>query len=408
MTKKIHISQNSTPGPAEIYLPASKSISNRTLIIDKLGGGGSTIKNISRARDTELMQDLLNSDEEGLDAMDAGTTMRFLTAYLSIGNGTRTLTGTPRMQERPVHILVDTLNELGANIEYLGKNGYPPLKIKPFRNQQKDYIEIPGNVSSQYISALMMVAPVLGKGLTLKLTGKVGSRPYIKMTQKVMEAFGVEVQFSGSDITISNAKYRPTQYEVEPDWSAASYWYSIAALSSSPDLKIKQLKKTSIQGDSAIRKIMEELGVDSVFIDDGLYFEKQDHKPQISRDFSDIPDLAQTVAVICSATGVKCRMTGLESLRIKETDRIAALQNELAKLNASFEENNGEWVLTPGALPEGPVEFNTYEDHRMAMALAPLACKMDIIINDPDVVVKSYPGFWNDLEKAGFNIRVIS
>lgn len=402
----LYIKKLSRINPTAITLPASKSIANRALIIDALAGKKSPLKNVSEARDTETMQRLLNSDGPIWDVLDAGTTMRFLTAYAAVRAEEITLTGTKRMQERPIRILADSLKELGANIEYLNNEGYPPIKVKHIKNQLTNKIKVRGDISSQYISALLMIAPELPNGLTIELTGHIGSKPYIKMTLAVMKAFGVDADWKENIITIPKQSYQPTEYTVEPDWSAASYWYSFTALSEDAEIILKDLKDDSIQGDRQIADYMSRLGVSTVFTDQGAILSKKAHETSVSFDFTDCPDMAQTIAVICAAKGITCKMTGLESLRIKETDRIAALQTELSKFEAQLDEKDDHWLLVPArdtAELKSP-EFDTYHDHRMAMAFAPLSTIADIRIKDPEVVNKSYPGFWKDMSKVGFSI----
>ncbi|ELR72700.1 5-Enolpyruvylshikimate-3-phosphate synthase [Fulvivirga imtechensis AK7] len=402
----LYIKKHSRINSTVIMLPASKSIANRALIIDALAGKKSPLKNVSEARDTVTMQRLLNSDGPIWDVLDAGTTMRFLTAYAAVRAEEITLTGTKRMQERPIKILADSLQELGADIKYLNNEGYPPIKIKRIKDQLTSRIKIRGDISSQYISALLMIAPELPEGLTIELTGHIGSRPYIKMTLAVMKAFGVNADWKENIINIPKQSYHPAQYTVEPDWSAASYWYSFAALSEDAEIILKDLKDDSIQGDRRIADYMSQLGVSTEFTPQGAHLSKKAHEANASFDFTDCPDMAQTVAVICAAKGITCKMTGLESLRIKETDRIAALQTELSKFGARLEENEDQWLLVPAhsiAELRSP-EFDTYHDHRMAMAFAPLSTLGDIKIKDPEVVNKSYPGFWKDMNKAGFKI----
>lgn len=393
----------------EIPLPSSKSESNRILIINALAGGQSNLTNLSEARDTRTMIRLLASDDEVLDVGDAGTTMRFLTAYTSIQGKRRILTGTPRMQERPIKLLVDALRTLGATIDYQKNEGYPPIEIKGFTEQKTDKLSIRGDISSQYISALLMIAPALPQGLKLALTGTVNSRPYIDMTLSLLKVFGIVSESQGNTISIAHQSYAPATYMVESDWSGASYWYSIVALAEKAKIKLIGLKKGSLQGDSAIVDIMAQLGVKTTYEKDGVVLEKTEHKTSLTIDFSTCPDLAQTIAVICAAKGVTCGMTGLQTLRIKETDRIAALQNELAKIGGALEEKiyDKEWFLSPSkdtAWKTKNVSFHTYEDHRMAMAFAPLATLAAITIEDPNVVEKSYPTYWKDLANAGFRL----
>lgn len=387
--------------------PSSKSESNRVLIIDALAGLTSDLQNLSNARDTQTMIRLLKSNDAVLDVIDAGTTMRFLTAYLAITGQERVLTGTKRMCERPIRLLVDALRELGAAIEYKDKEGYPPLQIGKFdrKNVKTSHLKIRGDVSSQYITALLMVAPVLPNGLVLELEGKIGSKPYIEMTLSLMKHFGVSAQWDKNIITIPHQQYRPASYKVESDWSGASYWYSIASLAGEARIELLGYKDHSFQGDREIAGIMEKLGVSSTFTSQGVILEKAGKAVSaFEQDFTDCPDLAQTIAVICAAKGVECTMTGLESLRIKETDRIAALQNELKKFGGDLVEivPNEKFKVTSSGFRVNGQSVATYKDHRMAMAFAPLALLGELSIEQPEVVDKSYPHFWEDLKTAGF------
>lgn len=405
MKSSITIRKHNTLRGTASSLPASKSISNRALIINALAGGTAALHNLSDANDTRLMIRLVGSDQETIDVEDAGTTMRFLAAYFAITGKTKTLTGTERMRERPIGILVDALRTLGADITWLGKEGYPPLRTNGFRSQKTSTLRIRGDVSSQFISALMMVAPVLPSGLTLELEGRVGSRPYIEMTAALMKHFGAVSDFTGNTVTIAPQHYVPAPFTVESDWSGASYWFAFTAMSRQAEVLLPRLEKRSLQGDSVIVQIMEQLGVKSEFLPDGhLRLTKTGVTSPLTWDFTHCPDLAQTVAVVCAALGVKGVFTGLESLRIKETDRIAALQNELRKIGADMVEEGTNWVIMPTPqLPEKAV-IETYEDHRMAMAFAPLATLMDIRIKNPSVVRKSYPTFWEDVARLGFEV----
>jgi 3-phosphoshikimate 1-carboxyvinyltransferase len=384
-------------------LPASKSISNRVLIISALSGGKSTLHNLSDANDTQLMLKRIHSPEIEIDVEDAGTTMRFLTAYFSITNRKKLLTGTQRMKERPIGILVDALRSLGVDIAYTEKEGYPPLKVNGFSSQKVNSIRIRGDVSSQFISALMMVAPVLAKGLKLELEGKIGSRPYIEMTASLMKHFGVSSEFVGNKITVTHQAYKPAEFTVESDWSAASYWFAFTALATEADVVLPRLSLNSLQGDRAIAD-MDSLGVGAEPVDGKLRLYKKTAAKEFSWDFTHCPDLAQTVAVICAAKGIKGFFTGLESLRIKETDRIAALQDQLRKIGADLREENTGWTLIPSSSLPSAASFETYKDHRMAMAFAPLATRMNIRIQNPGVVKKSYPTFWNDVKSFGFDV----
>ncbi len=391
-----------------ILLPSSKSESNRALIINALSGSKLKVRNLSEARDTQIMSELLSSGEKVLDVADAGTTMRFLTAYFSVLNKNKVLTGSRRMKERPIGILVDALRKLGGKINYMEKEGFPPVETVEFTGQATDRISIRGDVSSQYISAILMIAPVLRDGLTVELTGNIGSRPYIAMTLGIMAHFGIKNTWEENMITIRHQSYLSRPFTVSPDWSAASYWYSFASLlSDEAEIRLNGLNAESFQGDKVIAEIMNSLGVSSHSDSDGIRLVKKDHVPELSWDFSDCPDLVQTVAVTAAAKGVILHMKGIESLRIKETDRIAALKKELSKMGAELMNMGpGEWTLTPinrKKLPE-LLNINTYGDHRMAMAFAPLAALTDVRIEDQDVVKKSYPGFWNDLEKSGIPV----
>lgn len=385
-------------------LSSSKSISNRALILKALSGNQSTVSNLSDARDTVLMTNLVGSTDKIIDVMDAGTTMRFLTAYFTLTNQNKILTGTARMKERPIGILVDALRTLGAQISYLEKEGFPPIETKGFTQQKTEMLSIPGNISSQYISALMMVAPTLPQGLTLSLTGKIGSVPYIEMTAALMEQFGVkpEIDFTAQTIRVAPASYKTSHVIVEADWSAISYWYGFTALAEKAEITLPNVSSKSMQGDRVIAILMEKLGVQSTFKNNQLILTKQKAEANLVWDFKDCPDLAQTVVPVCAVKGITGTFTGLESLRIKETDRIAALQNEIAKVGATLTEpETGKWILTPGKIPTSEITIDTYHDHRMAMGFAPWATLTDLKINDPSVVNKSYPGFWEDVKTAG-------
>lgn len=384
-------------------LPASKSISNRALILNALAGNTSTLSNLSNANDTQLMLKLIGSDNEVLDVEDAGTTMRFLTAFCAITDKRKTLTGTDRMKKRPIAILVDALRKIGAEIDYLEKDGFPPVRTKGFTNQKTKELTIRGDVSSQYISALMMIAPTLPQGLHLLFEGKVTSMPYIEMTASLMRRFGVTVQLDSKEIIIPGQHYTPASMTIESDWSAASYWFAFTALAERAEIELPNMTLRSLQGDRVIVDIMESLGVKCEPRGNTLLLVKKDHHDDFSWDFTHCPDLAQTVAVICAVKGIKGAFTGLESLRIKETDRIKALQQELKKIGSALLEDGERWILKPGNInSSSSIFFNTYLDHRMAMAFAPLAAIRDITIEDPGVVKKSYPLFWEDIKSIGF------
>lgn len=398
----ITLFQKKAFGRVDIPLPSSKSESNRVLIIDALTPDENTISNLSEARDTQTMISLLKNDPPIYDVLDAGTTMRFLTAYAAVMDKHKMLTGTPRMCERPIGILVDALRTIGVVVDYVEKEGFPPLQIKGFKKQASAIVTIRGDVSSQYISALLMIAPTLPAGLSLKLTGKIGSRTYIQMTLDLMEQFGVHYTWEEDTITVSHQPYRSTSYAVESDWSGASYWFSLLACADSGEFFLRGLKENSLQGDSRIVEIMDLLGVQSQFEDDGVLLQKKQTKGLNHFDFTHCPDLAQTVAVTCAITGQSSQFTGLESLRIKETDRILALQNELSKINAQLKEGeNGVFTLIPSTGIPPEVFINTYDDHRMAMAFMPLATQCKVKFEDLEVVNKSYPSFWKHCALAG-------
>lgn len=388
-------------------LPASKSISNRAIIIKALAGDTAKLVNLSDANDTRLMLKLVSSKAQTLDVEDAGTTMRFLTAYKSISNQPCTITGTDRMKQRPIKILVDALQIIGAEIEYPEHDGFPPVNIIRFAGQKAREITIRGDVSSQYISALMMIAPMLTQGLEIRFEGKITSRPYLEMTAKLMRQFGASVEFTDTRINIPHQTYKATTITVESDWSAASYWFAFTALSAKAEITLPNITLDSLQGDRVIIDIMKQLGVHAELEGSNLVLTKKDHVGEISWDFTDCPDLAQTVAVVCAAKNITGKFTGLESLRIKETDRIKALQTELGKIGALFTEKNGTWILTPAStqIPTG-ILFNTYLDHRMAMAFAPLSALADIILEDPAVTRKSYPKFWDDVARTGIKTKL--
>jgi 3-phosphoshikimate 1-carboxyvinyltransferase len=404
--KKISLKSSDQPINTTINLVSSKSESNRALIINALEGFRCELKNISTARDTQTMKSLLNSSDYIADVLDAGTTMRFLTSYFAVTGQNKMLTGTARMCERPIGILVDSLRELGAKIDYAKVEGYPPLVLKGFEYNGITELTIRGDVSSQFISSILMIAPKLPQGLTVKLIGEVGSKPYIEMTIAQMRMFGCEVVVNWNDNTIkvSNTPYNASKYIVESDWSGASYWYSVVALANEAEIKLVGLRENSLQGDSAIVGIMNKLGVESVFTHDGVILKKIAHQTSFEQDFSQCPDLCQTISVICAAKGIEAVFTGIESLKVKETDRVLALQNELKKIGADLVETktNDSYKIIPSKTlgqSKTAVEFATYDDHRMAMAFAPLCLMQPIIINHPEVVAKSYPSFWEDFRK---------
>jgi len=403
-----------------ICLPASKSISNRALIIYALSGGRNLPLNLSNCDDTEVIINALRYMPSEINIKAAGTAMRFMTAYLSVMRGTYDITGTERMKHRPIGILVDALLSLKADIKYIGEQGYPPLRITG-KTLQGGLLEIPGNVSSQYISALLMIGPVLKEGLTLRLTGDIISRPYIDLTLWTMREFGAEAEWSSIDtIEVKPTPYKSREYIIENDWSAASYWYEILSLCDNEEAEIKLtgLMDGSKQGDSIARYIFSLLGVKTIFETKGegviqtITLRRSGRcVPRLEYDFVNSPDLAQTFVVACAAKNVPFHFTGLSTLKIKETDRIAALKKEMRKLGYVLHDINGSELRWDGERCEPSLEqgIDTYEDHRMALAFAPYALVTDgLIINNPKVVTKSYPRFWKDLTKAGFDIKTIS
>ena len=408
MTEHISLSCLSKNISGTIALPGSKSESNRALIINALSGNKSKLLNLSASRDTTILIEALSSDTTEINIHDAGTAMRFITAYFAATKQNKIISGSDRMHERPIGILVDALKSLGANIEYLSNSGFPPLKINGSISEFKqNKIKISANISSQFISALLLIAPVLPAGLEIELEDKISSTPYILMTLDIMQHFGISSNFDGNIIRIKKQDYIPSEITIEPDWSNAAYWYSMAALSNDPAIFLKGLKCKSLQGDSIIKEMFLPFGITTEFSDAGAFITKSDdvisNFPELI-DFSDNPDLAQTLIVLCAAKGIKCKFTGLESLKIKETDRIKALQTELLKFDISLiEENNGVFSNKGFFNLNASPTIETYNDHRMAMAFAPLSllCK-NITIKDPQCVKKSYPSFWNDLKFTGF------
>lgn len=391
-----------------IQLPASKSISNRALIINALARGTTPPCNLSDCDDTLVMIKALAENNETIDIMAAGTAMRFLTAYLSTVQGTHILTGTERMQQRPIQILVNALRELGAQIEYAGKEGFPPLRIHGTELKGNE-LTLKGNVSSQYISALLMIGPVLKNGLRLHLTGEIISLPYINLTLQLMKEFGAKAAWtSGNSIEVAPQPYTPVSFMVESDWSAASYWYQIAALSEQAEIELMGLFRNSYQGDSRGAEVFSRLGITTEFTHEGVLLKKSNRLvEQLNEDFVDIPDLAQTFAVTCCLLGIPFRFTGLQSLKIKETDRIFALKTELRKLGYLLQDVQDSILIWDGerCQPEAQPVIQTYEDHRMAMAFAPAALRFpEMRIAEPQVVSKSYPAYWEHLQQAGFQI----
>jgi len=395
----------------EIILPSSKSISNRILIINSLSYSPYEIDNLSDSDDTRVMEVVLNSGTNHFDIGHAGTAMRFLTAFLSKIVGEWTLTGSERMRQRPIGILVDALRKLGASIEYTEKDGFPPLRIVGTA-LKGGVIELDGSVSSQYISALLMIAPTVQGGMTLKLLNQVTSKPYIELTLQLMKRFGVHYTWKGDEIRIDEQMYHPEKFTVEADWSGASYWYAMAALSNECDLLLKGLHLQSIQGDAAQSEwFSKHFGVHSKQEGNNVRLTKLNTPvpKRVEMDFIQNPDIAQTFAVLAVCRKIPFLFRGLATLKIKETDRIVALQAELSKFGATLTEpRNGElaWDGTfDQSLVQHPPVIETYHDHRMALSFAPAALAYpEIIIDDPQVISKSYPGYWDDLKKVGFRI----
>ncbi len=402
----------------EITLSGSKSISNRVLLIRALSGNNFDIINLSDSDDTVCMHHLLLSNESTMDAHHAGTTFRFLTAFLATKPGSQTLTGSPRMKQRPVKALVDALNELGAHIEYLENEGYPPLKINSPKGIWKNEISLPASISSQFITALLLIGPVLPQGLTIHLEGDIVSRPYIEMTIGIMSDFGVNVTWEGQTLCVAHQKYVPKTYHVEADWSAASYYYEISGLSHSAEIILSGLHKNSFQGDAAVVEIGSKLGIETIFGEHKITLIKKEgvlFPKNIEYNFINVPDIAQSISVLCAGIGCNVLFSGLQTLKIKETDRIAALKKEHSKMNVALNKMPDRFSSKTGVeyyLQEGQSQcgeeipsIETYNDHRMAMCFAPLGLLFPIRINDPTVVSKSYPGFWKDLSSLGFLIN---
>ncbi len=408
-----------------IHLTGSKSECNRALIIEALSNGKVKVENISDAADTVVLSEVLSRQwavgsrqaESGethspftthhspiVNIGPAGTAMRFLTAYFTLQDEEVILTGSERMKQRPIGILVNALRELSADIEYVENEGFPPIKLKGNLEQVTSKISIKGDISSQYITALLLIAARLPLGLELHIEGELTSRPYVEMTLAMLQTAGIQHTWEGNTITIQHQEFKSTSLHIEPDWSAASYWYAIAALADEAELFLPGLTQYSLQGDSVITEIMANFGITSQFKDGGVYLQKE-VKPIFRKifDLKECPDLAQTIIVVCAALGHDATFTGLETLKIKETDRIKALQNELAKIGVKLIEKGQVYKLdcSEKQLPER-IFVNTYDDHRMAMAFAPLALLInEVEIEDAQVVEKSYPAFWKDLERVG-------
>lgn len=397
--EKRFLKHSEKPILKKIKITGSKSESNRLLILKKIFPQ-IQIENCSNAHDTQVLEKALSLKKSTINIGHAGTAMRFLTAFLAAQKGTFLLTGSERMQQRPIKILVDALRNLGANIEYEKKEGFPPLKITG-KKLNGGKISINGNVSSQYITALLLIAPSLEKGLEIYLEEKITSVPYIKMTLSLLKKIGVKCAFEKNIIFVKPfSKIKKTKIIVESDWSSASYYYSLAALSAKGKIALSIYKKNSLQGDSILKYIYEKLGVQTIFKNNTLQLFKKENfvlPKHLELDFIQCPDIAQTIAVTCFGLGIACDLKGLHTLKIKETDRLVALKTELEKLGGNLKITNESLHLETRKNPiRKNIAIATYEDHRMAMAFAPLYLKTDISIENPKVVVKSYPDFWED------------
>ena len=393
---------------SRLQITGSKSESNRALLLQALYNGF-TIQNLSNSDDSKLMKNALSSKATNIDIHHAGTAMRFLTAYYAVNMGKTTiLTGSERMQQRPIKILVDALNSLGADIGYIKNEGYPPLLIKG-RQLSKKIVYLKSDISSQYISALLLIAPSLKNGLELHLDGKITSLPYIKMTLALLDEMGVETKFEGNVIRVLPLSNQVSKiFTVESDWSSASYYYSILALSPvGTQIDLSDYKSESLQGDAVLRNIYKKLGVESSFSGTTLSLKKvQRPLPAcLALDLSDAPDIAQTIVVSCLGLEIDCDLTGLHTLKIKETDRLLALKNEIKKLGTELKITDNSLHLNNVASLNCDVHILTYNDHRMAMAFAPLALIASLNIENAEVVSKSYPNFWEDLKSLGFKVQ---
>jgi 3-phosphoshikimate 1-carboxyvinyltransferase len=428
MKHNIILTKKSKTVNGTVQLTGSKSECNRALVIEALSNGKVKVENISDAADTVTLAGILRKsavdskqlavadiapsplERAGVRLIDigpAGTAMRFLTAYYAIGDQEVILTGSERMKQRPIGTLVDALRSLGAHIEFEEKEGYPPVKLKGNFEQQTHKISIKGNISSQYITALLLIAAKLPLGLELHIEGELTSRPYVEMTLAMLKQANIQHTWQDNIISISHQEFATTSLHIEPDWSAASYWYAIAALSDQAELFLPGLTSYSLQGDSVITELMANFGITSQFKDGGVHLTKEP-KPIFRKifDLKECPDLAQTIIVVCAALGHDASFTGLETLKIKETDRILALQTELAKIGVKLIEKGQVYKLdcSEKQIPQR-MFVNTYDDHRMAMAFAPLATLIpELEIEDANVVEKSYPAFWKDLESVGFEV----
>jgi 3-phosphoshikimate 1-carboxyvinyltransferase len=389
---------------SEISITGSKSETNRLLLLQALFPN-ITLANTSNSDDSEVMQKALKGNEGIVDIHHAGTAMRFLTAYFAVNEGREVvLTGSPRMKERPIKVLVEALQQLGAQITYENEEGYPPIRIKG-QKITNNKVSIPANVSSQYISALLLIAPKLENGIELTLVGEITSIPYIKMTLALLNEIGVETSFEGNIIKVyPKPEVESKVMTVESDWSSASYFFSLAALSDEASISLTSYKENSLQGDSALVEIYSKMGVETHFEENEITLVKRPNfkLETLNLDLNNTPDIAQTIVVTCLGLGIGCHLTGLHTLKIKETDRLEALRIELTKLGANISVTNDSLTLLVSNEINSNVKIATYNDHRMAMAFAPLALKVPIIIENAEVVSKSYPDFWADMARLGF------
>ena len=407
--KKVEITPSDLSPDSSIKISGSKSESNRVLILNSIFKN-IKISNLSDSDDTVVLKNALENLHKSIDIHHAGTAMRFLTAYLStLDGGKFILTGSKRMKERPIGILVDALKNLGFNINYLKKKGYPPLEINGTKSE-KSIIKLKSDISSQFISALILIGPTFKNGLTIELDGEIISKPYINLTLNVLKRMGIGYSFRKNIIKIDNVKeINPIKYLIESDWSSSSYFYSIVAIDKKINIKLSNFFKESFQGDSFIEKIFVKLGVKTKFLNQNeiLLSPIDDYERPSSLSFNliDNPDLAQTVAVTCLALKIQVKITGLQTLKIKETDRILALHNELSKLGAKIIFDDASIEIIPPVNFNKNIEIFTYDDHRMALSFAPLGLITPLIINDPDVVTKSFRSYWNDLLQLNFNLK---
>ncbi|MUP44343.1 3-phosphoshikimate 1-carboxyvinyltransferase [Gramella sp. BOM4] len=403
----LSVTQSGSSLKGDLQITGSKSESNRLLILQALYPQIS-IENLSNSDDTQVLQKALQKGQGEIDIHHAGTAMRFLTAYFAVKEGAEVvLTGSKRMKERPIQLLVDALQRMGADIDYLDNAGYPPIRIRG-KKLQVDSVKLKANVSSQYISALMLIGAAMPKGLEIILEGPVTSTPYILMTLEILQNVGIRGKFVQDRIFIEPAtELPPVTVAVESDWSSASYFYSLAAISDTAEIKLSNYRKSSRQGDSCLAEIYRQFGVQTEFTENSILLKKESRQRarSIQEDLRNSPDIAQTIAVSCLALGVECELKGLHTLKIKETDRLQALKNEMEKFGARVKITEDCLKLFPAQQLDSEVQVATYNDHRMAMAFAPLALKVPILVEDAGVVSKSYPDFWNDLHTMGFKTK---